>query len=704
MVQTHSSPHHLEQTPQTTHFQGEVVRVNFRNARNGYAILTCETAPYRHATVVGITRALPGETIHALGTWHHHPRFGRQFVASEIKVTIPNRQDKIKSFLRHLLAGCAGESTINKIIDAYGDRTIEVLDRGSDEIAKIKGIGARKAKRIFHIWRTHRLATQADSVLKRLELPSSFAQICLDKLGKDLHTVIEENPYLLCYFPEIDFTRIDAIAREQGINDDDPRRDRGIVLSMIAKRLQQGHVGTPQYYLDYWAKRLVNSPIAQERLDAALQWCHDACFSLQHNVNIYHREVFLIENDCAETIQARIRDPVRPPTKPIRADATHDSIRLTSEQIAAVTIVNHHPIAVVTGGPGTGKTSVLRALCQGARQAGWRVVFCAPTGKAAKRMTEVTGAPAHTIARLLHPFRHEPLEEDLLVIDEASMVDSFMLQRVLQMTPNTRILIVGDCDQLPPVGPGQPLHDLIQHLPKVVLTTIFRQQGTSPIIDAAQAVIRGMPLTISPSAEFALLHAPTNEKIKNLLDKLIKRFQDVQILAPVRRGEIGITELNRWRQEMRPKQGKNLNIAFGDNVFYCGDPVIHTQNNYELNTMNGDTGIIVDIDQDNSTLTVEYDHGRVVYDELHLEQLELAYALSVHKSQGSQFPCVAIVVSEEHARFWTRKMLYTAITRAQKHCFIIGHRDVVQQIISEQRDRKRLTWLGQAIASTRDSS
>lgn len=703
MAQAHSSLHRPEHTPQPTHFQGEVVRVNFRNARNGYAILTCETAPYRHVTVVGVTRALPGEIIQALGTWHKHPRFGKQFVASEIKVTIPHRQDKIKSFLRHLLAGCAGESTINKIIDVYGDRTLEVLDRGSDEIAQIKGIGKRKAKRIFHVWRTHRLATEADSILKRLELPSSFAELCLDKLGKDLHTVVEENPYLLCYFPEIDFAKIDTIAKERGIQDDDPRRDRGIVLSMIAKRLQQGHVGTPQYSIDFWAKRLAGGAIARERVDAALQWCHDACFSLQHNVNVYHREVFLIENDCAEIIQARIRSPVRAPTKPIRADASRDSIRLTSEQIAAVTIVNQHPIAVVTGGPGTGKTSVLRALYQGAQQAGWRVVFCAPTGKAAKRMAEVTGASAHTIARLLHPFRREPLEEDLLVIDEASMVDSLMLQRVLQMTPHTRILIVGDCDQLPPVGPGQPLHDLIQHLPKVVLTRIFRQQGTSPIIDAAQAVIRGKPLTVNPSIEFALLHAPTNDKIKNLLGKLLQRFQDVQILAPVRRGEIGITALNRWRQEMRPKQGKSLSIASGDNVFFCGDPVIHTQNDYELNTMNGDTGVIVEIDQDNKTLTVEYDHGKVVYDELHLEQLELAYALSVHKSQGSQFPCVAIVVSEEHARFWTRKMLYTAITRAQKHCFIIGHRDAVQQIISEQRDRKRLTWLGQAIASTRDS-
>lgn len=675
----------------------EVERVVFRNSRSGYSIIVGDDGQGGAVTVVGITHALPGETIEVEGEWGKHPQFGRQLNASKIRVESPKSMARLQKLLEHVFSGCAGEKAIRRILERFGSATVEVIERQPHRLLEIEGIGKRKAERMVSAWRAHRLAVTPSEIMEKFGLGPQVAKQCLEVIGKDFQAVIDDHPYLLCLLPDIDFAKADAIAKMCGIKEEDERRDQGVALAALEERIRRGHIGLVEGAFDRYAVRYLGKAWSDSRRERALRWCMDAGHATAMGPLVFHRRWFDVESECAGQVARRLDDgnPTRRKTWRIVIDG---GIDLTDEQRKALALPGRHDLAILTGGPGTGKTSLLRALCRSAQGSGWKVIFAAPTGKAAKRLSESTGEPAYTVARLLHPYRTEALEADLLVVDEASMVDSGMLQRILSFTPETKLLLVGDRHQLPPVGPGQPLHDLLacKAVPAIALSRTFRQKESSPIITAARMVLGGSYPQIKSSEEFAILEAGSEEKINGLIDRLRERFGTLQILSPVRKGGCGINALNARLQE-KIWGARRITLSNGVVRFGKGDVVIHVENNYDLNVMNGDMGEVKGIDPEKRTLTVAYDHGMVTYDESVMHQIDLAYALSVHKSQGSQFPGVIIVVDREHDFAWTRKMLYTAITRAQQRCFIVGSTETLRHIIEERRDRARLTWMGRAL-------
>lgn len=716
---------------------GSVERVVFRNAENGWTVLELEAGEELHK-VVGVMPAVGvGERLRLMGKWVEHPSFGRQFRAEQAEQHLPAGADAI---LRYLSSGAVkgiGVATAMRIVDAFGDDTLRIMEEEPGRLAEIKGITAAKAKAIGEAFAGQFGLREVMLAFADYGLTPSEALRCFKRWGSATVEKIRRNPYLLCSSGlYISFDRADRICMGMDRPADDPARIEAGLLYVLRHNLGNGHTCLP-------ADRLI--PTAAELLGVDQEKVRDKLSDMALTFSVRTEEmngrlfVFLAHLYQAEKYAAarlKLLTSVAPvPSHRIRdsIEAVEKSNHITYEtrQRQAIIEAVEKGMLVLTGGPGTGKTTTLRAIITLLESMGETVAIAAPTGRAAKRIAELTGCEAKTIHRLLEVqwddadtpvfVRNEknPIDADALVVDEVSMVDVLLFESLLRaMKTGARLILVGDTDQLPAVGPGSLLHDIIDSgvLPVVQLTEVFRQAMESAIVANAHRIVAGeMPVFDKKEGDFFFLPKNTASDVTDtLLDLCARRlpnrygitaFSGIQVLCPGRKGELGTRELNiRLQALLNPEDAgkKELNMEGG--ILRVGDKVMHTRNNYDIGwtrddgeigsgVFNGDIGILEDIDHREDTLSVRYEDRVAFYTRQDAQDLELAYAVTVHKSQGSEFEAVVMPVFRSGPQLSYRNLLYTAVTRAKSLLILVGSRDTVRQMVENNKKTRRFSGL-----------
>ena len=716
--------------------QGTVERVVFRNEDNGWTVLDLEAEEQLHKVVGVLPMASVGETLKLMGAWVEHPSFGLQFRAEYGERYLPTDASAI---LRYLSSGAIkgiGASTAARIVEKFGDDTLRVMEEEPARLAEIRGITPAKARKMGEEFASQFGLREVMLTFSRYGLTPNEALRCWKRWGASTVSKIEENPYLLCSAGlYIGFERADQICMGMHRLPDDPRRIEAGILYVLRHNLSNGHTCLP-------ADKLI--PTTMQLLQVGEEAVKDVLASMTSSFTVKQEEMegrrFLFLNHLHQAerfIAARIRlmtgfPPVANPYIEAGIDAIERSnhIRYEGQQRLAITEAVEKGTLILTGGPGTGKTTTLRAIITLLEGMGESVAIAAPTGRAAKRIAELTGCEAKTIHRLLevqwddeeNPIfaRNEknPLDADALVVDELSMVDVLLFENLLRaLKSGCRLILVGDTDQLPAVGPGSLLHDLIDSavMPVVQLTEVFRQAMESHIVANAHRIVEGRPpeLAYKTGDFFFLGRSSGREVLQTVLDLCHHRLPDsygysvfsgLQVLCPGRKGELGTVELNRRLQELLnpPEEGKKELTAEG-RVLRMGDKVMHTRNNYDIGwtredgeigsgVFNGDIGVLEDIDPREDNLTVRYDDRVAYYTRQDAQDLELAYAVTVHKSQGSEFEAVVLPLYRNQKQLCYRNLLYTAVTRAKSLLVLVGSRETVMEMV--ENNRKTLRYSG----------
>ncbi|MCH4239678.1 MAG: ATP-dependent RecD-like DNA helicase [Oscillospiraceae bacterium] len=716
---------------------GTVERITFRNEKNGFTVLELNNGE-ELATVVGsIPAAEPGDELHVVGTWTEHPSFGRQFSAQIYERMQPSTAESILLYLSSGAVKGIGRAMAKRMVETFGEHTLEVLEKEPERLAQISGISERKAQQMGEEYRKKQGIREVILGLQKLGVQPEESVRVYRIYGPESVDRVRENPYCLCT-EEVDlgFRRADMIAESLEHPADDPSRVRAGILFVLQHNLYNGHTYLPKDKLLPTAAAMLGLP--REQVDEAfgeLEQDGSVLLCTIHNKcavylpKLYHAEVFSA---------ARLQMMMEYPCQSVAGgeEALNDfekevGISYAPEQREAILAALSHGMLVLTGGPGTGKTTTLDAIIRILQRKGEKVLLAAPTGRAAKRMSELTGEEAKTLHRLLQVewdesdsptfARNEqkPLECDALIIDELSMVDSLLFEAVLRALPmGCRLVLVGDCDQLPSVGPGNVLGDLIMSgmLPVVQLRHIFRQSMQSLIVTNAHKIIAGeMPILNDHSGDFFFMQRTEPEQISQTIQELCSTrlpatysfspFTDIQVLSPTRKGELGTGALNRVLQDvLNPHKAGRREVKINGSLFREGDKVMQTRNNYTMEwersdgttgegVYNGDIGIIQQIDRSASVLSVLMDDRTVTYEFETAAELELAYALTVHKSQGSEFPAVVMPMYPGPRPLYYRNLFYTAITRAKHLLILVGTQQTVRLMVTNNRRMYRYSGL-----------
>ena len=711
--------------PDPEEIRGVVHAVVFHNEENGYTIMQVDRAAGDRISVLGnLPAVVEGEEIHARGHWRKDQKFGRQFQADHIDAVAPATTEGIERFLASGLIDGIGKTYAKRIVEAFGKETFRIIDEASQKLESVPGIGKARRIKIKDSWKRQKSVRDIMIFLHEQGISTARALRLFKEYGEEAVAILRADPYRLAReIPGIGFKTADEIARKMGQPDDAPQRIQSGILFVLEQAEHQGHCALPRGELVSGAAETLSIPFDQA--DAAID-------HLIEGEKIVLREtesgplVFLKELDEAETviadsIRALARSPSTLPT--IQPDSAiawferHHQLKLGEEQAAAVLQACQSRISIITGGPGVGKTTILRAVLAILSSKKVRPILCAPTGRAARQLSESTGFEAATIHRTLeyqpgHGFtrhRENPLEGDLIVIDEASMLDvRLMSQLLLAMPRKASLLLVGDVDQLPSVGPGNVLQDLIRSRlsPVSRLTQIYRQAAASSIIDASHAVNRGNlpPLENGADSDFFFLERDNPQEILSTVEQLLsKRIpegfglhprDDIQLLTPMNRQALGTRELNQELQKKLnpPSEFKTEIVRFGT-TFREGDKVMQTRNNYEKEIFNGDIGHIIEITTEPTSIYVRFGEEAVHFEPGELDELQLAYAITIHKSQGSEFPAVVIPLASQHYMLLQRNLLYTAITRGKRLVILVGERKVLEMAVRKTESVHRHTGL-----------
>lgn len=703
--------------PATETISGVVHRTTFRNDETGFSILrvTIKGRP-DPVTVVGCTEAREGETISASGKWEHHPSFGMQLKAERIVASVPASRDGIISYLSSGLIKGIGATYAKRIVDAFGEGTLEVMEKEPDRLLEVQGIGATRLQKIKDGWVEQRAVKEIMVFLHSNGVPSGQAFRIYKTYGDKSIDVIRKNPYQLARDVRgIGFSNADKIAANLGIPRDSMQRVRAGLAHVLSEASGRGHCGLAQQDLLTGAVEtlgvthdLVRQGIAEELGDARPQ-------IVKHGDVVFVERLAWHEEQIAKRLKSMVKgvSPWRVPDTAAMIDwvEKENGYPLAEHQAEAVALALKSKISIITGGPGTGKSTILDSILKILRRMKVEIALAAPTGKAAKRMNEATGMEAKTIHRLIGLKGHggdgdTQVACDLLVIDESSMLDVPLMAATLRAVPDSAaILFVGDIDQLPSVGPGQVIADMIRSgaIPVARLTKIFRQAEGSLIIQSAHRVNRGdMPERGEKGGDFFFIEEEDPERlverVKNIVTERIPAAfgldpkKDVQVLCPMRQSNTGTVAMNRMLQQLvNPSPAvstEQMGIRFG-----VGDKVMQTANDYDKLVFNGDTGLVSGIDIEDKKLSVVFDGRAVEYDFTELYQLVLSYAMTIHKSQGSQFPAVIIPITTQHFMMLQRNLLYTAITRASKLCVVIGQSKAVAMAVKNDKALDRVTRL-----------
>lgn len=726
------------QEEQLLEISGSVEQIVFRNEKNGYTILEINDGRELVTAVGSMPWVSVGEELRIMGIWVRHPTFGTQFKVEAFERYKPATASAIQKYLSSGAVKGIGPSLAAQIVEAFGENTLEVMEKEPERLASIKGISAAKARKFSHeIQRAHgireamvRLGSYGISPEEALRIWKQYGPQCTD--------LIQENPYYLCEDGvDIDFSRVDTIAASMERPQDDNDRIRAGIVYVLKHNVKNGHTCLPADKLCAVAVSLlgVEPDLVSGNLEELCNEQSLISLWVGEQEMIFLPRYFRSELYIAERIDMAIKFPAQS-----IGGADEYIARLEQEfgmeyaalQKQAIREALSKGMLILTGGPGTGKTTTLNAVIRLLEMKGEKVLLAAPTGRAAKRMSELTGREAKTIHRLLQVNWDENdkpvfsknekdlLECDAIVLDELSMVDVSLFEALLRAMPmGCRLIIVGDCDQLPSVGPGNVLGDLIAsgRIPVVQLNEIFRQSMQSLIVTNAHRIIAGQPPELAVrSSDFFFLPCGEPESLSRLIVDLCARrlpasygyspYTDIQVLAPGRKGEVGTNELNKKLQAVinPPEKGKK-EITLNGTLFREGDKVMQIKNDYDLpwtkadGTMgegifNGDLGILLEIDRRSSSLTVQMDDRLVVYEtETAGNELELAYAMTVHKSQGSEFQAVIIPMFPGPSQLYYRNLLYTAITRAKSLLILAGTKETIYRMVENNRKTKRYTGL-----------
>ena len=728
-----AAPRQVRQTPATDVLAGLVERVSFHNLENGFCVLRVKARGQRDlVTMVGHAASIAaGEFIQASGTWVNDRTHGLQFKAAFLKASPPTTVDGIERYLGSGMIRGIGPVYARKLVRAFHEDVFELIEHRPDRLREVTGIGPKRAARIVAGWTEQKVIREIMLFLHAHGVGTSRAVRIYKTYGNDALQIISENPYRLARdIRGIGFLTADRVAEKLGIEKTASIRVRAGISFALAEAMDEGHCGLPADKLATLTGKLIGVP--GELIETALALELEAGEVVADTVD-GQRCVFLAglhqaERAIADRLLAlssgRLPWPEIDADKAIPWVERQTGLDLAPSQQQAVHLALRSKVLVITGGPGVGKTTLVNSILKIVRAKGIVVALCAPTGRAAKRLSDTTGLDGRTIHRLLETdprtgdFKRRaehPLDCDMLVLDEASMVDVLLMQSLLKALPDRAVfLVVGDVDQLPSVGPGQVLGDMIasETIPVVRLTEVFRQAAESRVIVNAHRINRGqMPeLKAVEGSDFYFVDASEpDDAVRKLVsvvrDRIPSRFglnpiRDVQVLCPMNRGGLGARALNlELQRALNPPDDARVE-RFGW-TYSNGDKVMQIANDYERDVFNGDLGIVTNIDMDEGELVVGFDGREVKYGFGELDELVLAYATTIHKSQGSEYPAVVIPLTTQHYTMLARNLLYTGVTRGKRLVVLVGQRKALAIAVRNQGSRRRWSKLRELIASSR---
>ncbi|MCR5501382.1 MAG: ATP-dependent RecD-like DNA helicase [Lachnospiraceae bacterium] len=735
---------------------GYIDHVIYKNPENEYTVLLLIREDQEESVCVGIFPGIDqGMTIEAEGEYTEHPTYGKQFRAKSFREVRPKDIFGIERYLGSGAIKGVGEALARRIVKAFGEDTFRVIEDEPEKLSEIKGISPRMAQEIGAQVYEKKAVRDAFIYLQQYGIGNTLAVRIYERYGDGVYAVLRENPYRLAEdVSGVGFRIADDIARKMGIEASSEYRIRSAILYTLSLAAAEGHTCLPADLLVRNCLSILNIEDTDLRPmieDLAM----DRKIVIKKDL-IYSAPFYTAEGDCAAMLHelniSMDEEELKKRSEKIREDLDgilkHQNIELDELQEKAVLECIRHGVLVISGGPGTGKTTTINTIIRYYDRLGLEIALAAPTGRAAKRMQEATGYEAKTIHRLLEvsgsPDRSDtsvmfeknednPIDADVVIIDEMSMVDIFLLRSLLKaITVGTRLVLVGDVDQLPSVGPGRVLRDIINSgcFTVVMLKRIFRQEDTGDIVVNAHLINEGKHIRLdNKSRDFFFLERSDPNVIYKHMVELIRdklpsyvdaKPYDIQVLTPTRKGLLGAPVLNRVLQEqLNPPSPRKKELIHGERIFRTGDKVMQTKNDYQLawriegnfsivideglGVFNGDTGTIVSIDPAGTMLTVEFDeHKKVDYPVSLLEELEHAYAVTVHKSQGSEYPAVVIPLLSGPRLLMNRNLLYTAVTRAKKCVTILGSSEVLNRMIDNDHEYERYSTLDRRIRELSD--
>jgi exodeoxyribonuclease V alpha subunit len=705
--------------------EGQLERITFRSKENHFMIAKLRVAQARGlVTVLGhFPEPRTGETLRLKGRWDTHPRYGQQFKVCAFEVLLPAGIEEIRRYLTSGLIKGVGPKTAERLISQFHEETLTVIESTPHRLAEVKGIGKEKARRIAQAWQEHHAVRALMRFLQDHDLKPAYGAKIYKAYGPEAIEILQNDPYRVAVdLPRIGFFIADAIVQKSELPIDEVERAQACLRYLLEEAREEGHLFIPKaeleercdesFNLDYHA---VQDALSRLTADRQIKVDEDT-----HQIPVYLYPLFSAETQIVKRLHALLTIPVTLPPVDAKeltsAMVRRLAIKLSETQLAVLESTLNQRLVIITGGPGTGKTTIIRAIAAMFETIGIDYLLAAPTGRAARRISEITHRPAVTLHKLLgynlseSHFEHDqdnPLETQAVVVDEASMVDIQLMGHLVKALPHgARLVLVGDVSQLPSVGPGTVLADLIasQVVQAFELKEVFRQAALSPIIANAHRIRQGelpqmVPLESNvPLSEFTFIEKADPDKIArtilSLCQDIIPRqlkldgVRDLQVLTPMHKGPLGTMALNKMLQTtLNPNAEKNA-------PFSINDKVMHLRNNYQKEVFNGEIGTVVRTEKEQGRLWVEYDGRRVSYDDADLDELTLAYAISVHKSQGSEYPVIILPMVTQHYIMLQRNLLYTALTRARQMVILVGSAKAVRIAVQADAPNQRRSLLG----------
>ncbi|KAI9132800.1 ATP-dependent RecD-like DNA helicase [Acaryochloris sp. CCMEE 5410] len=729
--------------PPTEQLQGVVERLTYHSDESGYTVARFKAPRTRELiTIVGsFANIQAGQTLQVQGIWRDHPKYGAQFQVKQYQETKPATLTGIEKYLGSGLIKGVGPVTAKRIVAHFGLETLDIIENQIERLAEVPGIAKKRVKLIQTAWDSQKTIKEVMVFLQGHGVSTTYAVKIFKQYGDEAIDIVTQNPYRLATdVYGIGFITADQIARSLGIPPHSEYRYRSGLLHVLSESADEGHCYLPQPELIERAVKRLALPEYQPKPDQVEYLIHAMVADAQLIVEQVEREdatellcyappFFRAEFHLSRRLLQLLANPLEVDQGRVRRwldrFMAQTGVNLSEQQQQAVELAASQRVVILTGGPGTGKTFTTRTIVALWKAMGKEIVLASPTGRAAQRLSEVTGHEAKTIHRLLEfdpktmKFQRDvdyPIPADAVVIDEASMLDLFLANSLIKaIDTNAQLLLVGDTDQLPSVGPGNVLLDLItaQRIPVMELTEVFRQAQASQIIQNAHQINQGKfphleSVSPAPKTDCLWLGAPEPEQgqqaIQELINDLIPQLgyvaaRDVQVLCPMTRGEVGTRKLNQILQALiNPPSPNKAELTRGGLILRVGDRVLQQVNDYNREVFNGDMGVIEAINLEEVAVTVRYAERSVSYDLTDLNEIGLAWAVTIHKSQGSEYPVVILPMYMQHYIMLSRNLLYTGLTRAKKLAILVGPKNAISMAIRQVKDKQRYTLLDQRLS------